>query len=232
MPDQKCSSERVAEEHGEADEVDHEEGDALQIDDEDLSRERGDAEKERSQKEDLDDDDREERLEIPPQMIRSDARVIGPRREGADQRAEEHSREGEDRGHEGSGPPAAEIGELGDRLGEQHLVGVALEVAQDRRAEDGGDDDHAEQAEPMSLSVFAYGPLSSTLPFALPTGPKLSEAIAEEREGEPAQKVDVGGNALRAELQLEGEELPEHGHERACPAARAQLRAWRETLRK
>jgi hypothetical protein len=43
-------------------------------------------------------------------------------------------------------------------------------------------------------------------------GPKLIAGDAEELEGEPEQEVDVGGDALGAELELEGEELPELGH--------------------
>ena len=78
-------------------------------------------------------------------MIRTDAGVIGPRREGAEEGAEHHAGEGEDGRDERAGPASAEVGELGDGLGEEDLVGVALEVAQDRRAEDGGDDDDAEE---------------------------------------------------------------------------------------
>ena len=43
-------------------------------------------------------------------------------------------------------------------------------------------------------------------------GPKFSLATFEEAEGEPDSEVDVGRKALEAELELEGEELPEHGH--------------------
>ena len=47
---------------------------------------------------------------------------------------------------ERAGPTSAEIGKLRNRLGEEDLIRVALEVAQDGRAEDRGDDDHAEKA--------------------------------------------------------------------------------------
>ena len=43
------------EEHRDADEVDHEQRHALQIDDEDLAGERGDREEERAEEENLDD---------------------------------------------------------------------------------------------------------------------------------------------------------------------------------
>ena len=42
--------------------------------------------------------------------------------------------------------------------------------------------------DPMSLSVFAYGPLSSTLPFELPTGPKLSEATEKNANANQPRK--------------------------------------------
>ena len=80
-------------------------------------------------------------------MIGADAGVVGPGGEGAEELAEEHAEEGEDGGDEGAGPAAAEIGEFRDGLGEEDLIGVALEVAQDGGAEDGGDDDDAEETD-------------------------------------------------------------------------------------
>ena len=50
-------------------------------------------------------------------------------------------------GDEGAEPAAAQVGELGDRLGEDELIGVALKVAEDRGAEDRGDYDRAEEGE-------------------------------------------------------------------------------------
>src|SRR5271170_6763065 len=75
----------------------------------------------------------------------NDAGVIGPRSEGSGGFAEDQAGEAEDSSDEGARPAAAEVGEFGDGLGEDDLEGIALEVAQDRAAEDGGDDDDAEE---------------------------------------------------------------------------------------
>ncbi len=83
MPDQKRSSDRVALNDGDADQVDHEHASTLHINDEDLSRQGRDGEEERTQKKDLYDRDRKERLQIPPEMIRTDASMVGPGSEGA-----------------------------------------------------------------------------------------------------------------------------------------------------
>ena len=80
------------------------------------------------------------------EMIGTDAGVVSPRCEGAEVGSEQQSGEGEDGGDEGPGPASAQVGELRDGLGEEDLVGVALEIAQDGGAEDGGDDDHAKKA--------------------------------------------------------------------------------------
>ena len=130
-----------------ADEVQHEDGRALQVDDEDLAREGGHQKEERAEEEDLEDHDGKERLQIPGKMIRTDAGVVGPGSERTEKLAEEQAGKREDRGDERSGPAAAEIGELRDRLGEEDLNRVALEIAQDRRAEDGRDHDHTEKAD-------------------------------------------------------------------------------------
>ena len=130
---------------GEADDVEHEQGDALEVDDEDFAGKGGDGEEEGAEKEGLDDDDGEEGLEVPGEgSVGGDAGVIGPGGEGAEGGAEEEAGEGEDGRDEGSGPASAEVGEFGDGLGEEDLKGVALKVAKDGRAEDGGDDNGAE----------------------------------------------------------------------------------------
>ena len=84
------------------------------------------------------------------QMNGADAGVVGPGREAASDYAKEHAGEDEQRDDDGAGPASAEVGELGDGLGEDHLIGVALKVAQDRWSEDRGDDDHAEDRQSCS----------------------------------------------------------------------------------
>ncbi len=74
---------------GDADEVEHEERGALQIDDEDVAGESGDQEEERAEEEDLHHDDGEEGLQDPREVIGGDAGVIGPGSEGAEKLAED-----------------------------------------------------------------------------------------------------------------------------------------------
>ena len=76
------------EEDRDANDVNHEQGNALQVDDKDLAGERGDGEEGRADEEDLDDEDGEEWLKVSPEMIRTDAGVVSPGREGAEISAE------------------------------------------------------------------------------------------------------------------------------------------------
>ncbi len=78
-------------------------------------------------------------------MIGADAGMVRPGSERAGEGSEKHAGEGKGGGDEGTGPASAEVGEFGNGLGEDDLVGVALKVAEDGRAEDGGHDDDAEQ---------------------------------------------------------------------------------------
>ncbi len=179
-------------EDGDANEVEHEQGDTLEIDDEDLAGEGGDSEECRSKEEDLDDENGEEGLEVGPEMIRTDAGVVCPRREGAEEGAEEHARKREDRGDEGSSPTSAEIGELGDGLGKEDLVGVTLEVAEDRGAEDGGNDDDAEERDEEVVESVGVGSIEKDLAIAVADGTEAFRRYAEKGEREPEDEVDVG----------------------------------------
>src|SRR5271163_1743774 len=80
-------------------------------------------------------------------MAAGNAGVVCPWGELASRPTDHQPAESEDAGHERAGPASAKIRELGDWLGENDLICVALEVAQDRRAEDGGDHDGAEQSQ-------------------------------------------------------------------------------------
>jgi hypothetical protein len=188
---------RRVEDRGEG-EVQHQHRDALHIDQEDLAGERGDQEEERAEEEDLDDDDGEERLPVPPRVSAGDAGVVGPGSERPQRLAEDHAREGEDAGDERAGPASAQVGELADGLGEDHLVGVALEVAQHRRAEDGGDDDGPEQGEEAVEDGRRIGPVQQLL--AVAGVDEVFGGDGHEAEQEPQPEVDVGGKALQPEL--------------------------------
>ena len=107
-------------------------------------------------------------------------------------------------------PAAAEVGELGDGLGEDDLVGVALEVAKDGGAEDGGDDDAAEEAE--DDVVEAGGVRTVEQDFVVAGVDEVVDRDGHEGEGEEQREVDVGGEALRAKFELECKEFPELCH--------------------
>ena len=83
-----------------------------------------------------------------------------------------HARESEDGGDEGAGPASAEVGELGDGLGKEDLVGVALEVAKDGGAEDGGNDDDAEERGTDIVVGVGEGPVEKDLAIAVADGAK------------------------------------------------------------
>src|SRR3984957_4944397 len=207
-------------EDGEANDIEHEERDALEIDDEDFAGEGGDHEEDRPDKKYLNGDDRKKWLEVVPEMIRLDARVIGPRGKCSKEGAEHHAGEGEEGSHVGAGPAPAEIAEFGDRLGEQNLVGVALEVAEDGSAEDGSDDDDAEQRGSDIVVGIRVGRIQKNLAIAVADGAEVFRGHAEERKREPEQEVDVGREALEAEPEFEGEELPKQRHDKSSTRER------------
>ncbi len=72
-----------------ADEVEHEDRRALQVDDEDLARECCDEEEEGAKEKYLEYDDGEERLEVPAEVVWADAGMIGPGSQGAKELSEE-----------------------------------------------------------------------------------------------------------------------------------------------
>src|SRR5471032_11343 len=117
-----------------------------------------------------------------------------------------------DRGGERPGPASAEVGELRDGLGEEDLDGVALEIAQDGGAEDSGDDDDAEEGDADIVIYVGIGAVEQHLAVGIADGAEALAGDVEEAEGEPDSEVNVGGEALEAELELECEELPEHSH--------------------
>ena len=91
------------------------------------------------------------------------------------------------------------------------LVSVALEVPQDRRSENRGDDDHAEKAGVEVLERVGVGAIQQDLAIGAANGTETLGGNAEERKSQPRHKVNVGGDALNPEAQLEGEEFPKHG---------------------
>ena len=88
------------EEDGVGDQIEHEDGDALQIHDENLARQRRDHKEQRAQKEDLDNHDEQERLPVPPGVAAGDAGVIRPWGKRPGHFTEDHAGEGKDAGDE------------------------------------------------------------------------------------------------------------------------------------
>ena len=87
-----------------------------------LAGERGHSEEERTEEEDLDDSDGEEWLQVPARGGPGAMRVWSA--QGAkvpSDFAEDQAGEDETADDEGTGPAAAQIGELGDGFGEDHL---------------------------------------------------------------------------------------------------------------
>ncbi len=160
-------------------------------------------------------------------MVGSDADVIGPGGEGAEELAEEKAGEGEDGSDERARPAPAEVGELGDGLGEEDLDGVALEVAQDGGAEDGGDDDDAEEADADVVVDVGVGAVEEDLAVGVADGTPALAGDVEEVEGEPAEEVDVGRETFEAEFEFEDEELPEHLHGVISGAGASSSHGWR-----
>ncbi len=160
------------------DQVHHEDRDALQVHDEDLARQRRHHEKQRAQKKDLDDHDEQKRLPVPPGVAAGDARVVRPRRQRPGRLADNHARERNNAGHERSCPAATEVRKLRNRLGEDQLQRVALEVAQHGRAEDCGNNDGSKQHEEDIENGRGVGPFRSCLPF--PVEIKSSAAMVRK----------------------------------------------------
>ena len=88
------------------------------------------------------------------------------------------------------------------------MIGVALEVAEDRCAEDRGDDDDAEEAE---LNVDGGDcPRAVEEDFAVADGAEVFGGDVEERHAEEKEEIGVSGDAFQPELEFEEEKFPEH----------------------
>ena len=171
--------------HRDADHVDHEQRHTLQVDDEDFAAEGRDHEEKRAQKKYLDDGDREKRLQISPEIVWSDASMVGPGSEGSKESADECARESKDSGNKGAGPTPAQIGEFRNRLGEQNLVSVALEVAQNRGAEDGRDHDDAEEPDLDVIERIRVGRVEENFAVAVAERAEAFRRNQQERKREP-----------------------------------------------
>src|SRR5271156_4040768 len=164
-------------------------------------------------------------------MVGADAGVVCPGGERAEEFAEEQPGEGEDSGDKRSRPAAAEVRELRDGLGEEYLDGIALEIAKYGSTKYRGDDYYAEEAD--ADVVIDVGPRAVEQNFAVGAadGAETLAGHIEEAEREKDKEVNVGREALEAKLELESEELPEHGHV-ASLLCQDQFFAWLARFRK
>ena len=131
--------------HRDADDIHHEQRGTLQVHDEDPACQRTDGEEQGAEKEDLHDHDRQERLQVPRQVIRANAGMIRPWGERPEPCTEHHACEYTDAGDKRARPAPAQVGKFRDRLGEQDLIGVTLEITQHGRAENRGNHDDPER---------------------------------------------------------------------------------------
>ncbi len=70
------------------------------------------------------------------------------------------------------------------------------------------DDDDAEEAGADVVIGVGVGAVEQDLAVGVADGAEAFAGYAEELEHKPEQEVDVGGEALRAELELECKEFP------------------------
>jgi hypothetical protein len=113
-------------------------------------------------------------------MVRTDAGVVSPRRESAEEGAQHHARKRKDGGDEGASPASPEVSELGDGLGKNNLVGVALKVAENGGAENGGDDDDAEKRGADVVERVGVCGIQQDLPVAVADGAETFRSNGEK----------------------------------------------------
>jgi len=112
--------------------------------------------------------------------------------------------------------------EPSQRPGEDDLVGVALEVTQDRRAEDCGHDNAAEEGEDEVDE--AGGERTVEQDFVIAGVDEVVDGNRHEAEREEEQEVNVGRYALRAKFELECKEFPKLCH--VDPSVSVSLTLW------
>ena len=118
-------------------------------------------------------------------MIGTDTGVVCPGREGTKEGAEHHAGEGEHGGNERARPASAEVGEFGNGLGKQDLIGVALEVAEDGSAKDGCNDNDAEKRCTEVIEGVGKRRIEEDLATAVADRAKAFGRDGEERKREP-----------------------------------------------
>src|SRR5580704_12392419 len=129
-------------------------------------------------------------------MIRPNSQMIRPRSESTKARPKHQARKRKDRGDERTCPPSAEVGKFRYRFREEDLIGVALEVAQDGRAEYRGDDDQSEKSREPIIGGDGKRSIQQYFSVVVSDGSEILRGHREEAEGEPHREVNVRGQAL------------------------------------
>ena len=185
--------------------VQGEQHDSLHIDHHEPPAECRHQKEDRAEEEDLDHDERQERLHHKPEPQRDDAGVIGPGHEVAQQDSEDHAGEDHQGNHERAGPAAAQVGRFRNRTGEHELEGVLLKVAQNGGPEQGRDHHGSEGGELHENRAESIGAVQQHLTGA--DGSEIARRDREKRQKEPDGEVDVSGYALQPVLDFEQQEV-------------------------
>ena len=111
--------------------------------------------------------------------------MVRPRRKRAEELSEYQPAERKHTSHERPRPAPPQISELRNRLGEQNLQHVPLEVAQDRRPKDCRNDDDPKKAGTNIIQNVCIRPIQQHLAVGRPNRPKALTRNTEEAEGAP-----------------------------------------------
>ena len=155
---------------------------------------------------------RKKRLKVPPQMICTDPRVIGPRRKRTEKCSGQNAGKSKDRSYERPGPASAEVRKLRYRFCEENLVSIALKITQDRCTEDRGDNDDAEQARRGIVVGIRKGAVQQNFAVRVSDNSEAFRRDIQERVRQPNEEVNIRRNAFAAKANLESKELPKHCH--------------------
>src|SRR5215469_1169069 len=138
--------------------------------------------------------------------------MIRPGSKCAQIRSQQTTGKRKDRRYQRTGPSPSKVGKFRNRLGEEHLVGVALEIAQNGCSEDRSDDNDPKQRDVYEIEIRCVGLIQQDFAVAGPDRSKTLGGDTEKTEGCPRKEVNVRRNALAPEPELKCEKFAEHFH--------------------
>ena len=135
--------------------------------------------------------------------------MIDPRHQGAKQKSRRNAEMDDQHDDERAREPSAEVGEPGDRRGEEELVGLELIVAEHRGADQAGQDDLSDRHEDQHGLADDPGrvPLHGADAATHLDGVRSHE---EESQGQEDRKIEPGYRPAQVIADLEGEDGSEH----------------------